>query len=170
MKKIHLPTLVASACLAASLCLAPALAQQPSQPEAAILNAAKAQKQPLLDTLKEFVSIETGSRDIEGINRATELLSSKMKALGAQVEFIEPQEATTYRMFDTPDKIGRMVRATFKGTGSKRILLIAHMDTVYPKGMIEKQPFRIDGNLAYGLGISDDKQGVAMVVDRKSVV
>ena len=164
MKKIHLPTLVASACLAASFCLAPALAQQPTQPEAAILNAAKAQKQPLLDTLKEFVSIETGSRDIEGINRATELLASKMKALGAQVEFIEPHEATTYRMFDTPDKIGRMVRATFKGTGTKRILLIAHMDTVYIKGMIEKQPFRIDGNLTYGLGISDDKQGVAMVV------
>ena len=69
MKKIHLPTLVASACLAASLCLAPALARQPSQPEAAILNAAKAQKQPLLDTLKEFVSIETGSRDIRSEER-----------------------------------------------------------------------------------------------------
>ena len=80
MKKVHLPTLIASVCLAASFCLAPALAQQPTQPEAAILNAAKAQKQPLLDTLKEFVSIETGSRDIEGINRATELLASKMKA------------------------------------------------------------------------------------------
>ena len=164
MKKIHSPTLVASAYLAVSICLTPAFAQQPGQPDATILTAAKAQKQPLLDTLKEFVSIETGSRDIEGINRATELLASKMKTLGAQVEFIEPQDGTTYRMFDTPDKIGRMVRATFKGTGTKRILLIAHMDTVYIKGMLEKQPFRIDGNLAYGLGISDDKQGVAMVV------
>jgi glutamate carboxypeptidase len=57
-----------------------------------------------------------------------------------------------------------MVRATFKGTGSKRILLIAHMDTVYLKGMLEKQPFRIEGNKAYGLGIADDKQGVAMVM------
>ena len=156
MKKIHFSNLAASACLVASICLTPASAQQPSQPEAAILNAAKAQKQPLLDTLKEFVSIETGSRDIEGINRATELLASKMTALGAQVEYIEPQEATTYRMFDTTDKIGRMVRATFKGTGTQRILLIAHIDTVYLKGMLEKQPFRIDGNLAYCLGISDD--------------
>ena len=155
---------MASFVLAGGFCLTPALAQQPTQLDTAVLNAAKAQKQPLLDSLKEFVSIETGSRDIEGITRATELLASKMKGLGAQVEFIEPQDATTYRMFDTPEKIGRMVRATFKGSGTKRILLIAHMDTVYIKGMIEKQPFRIDGNLAYGLGISDDKQGVAMVV------
>lgn len=78
--------------------------------------------------------------------------------------FIEPTEATTYRMADTPPKIGRMVHATFKGSGSKRILLIAHMDTVYLKGMLAKQPFRVDGNKAYGLGIADDKQGVAMVV------
>ena len=118
----------------------------------------------MLASLKEFVDIETGSRDHEGITQATELLGSKLRALGGQVQFIEPLEATNYRMMDTPDKIGRMVKATFTGTGSKRIMLIAHIDTVYPKGMAAKQPFRIEGDKAYGLGISDDKQGVAMVV------
>lgn len=63
-----------------------------------------------------------------------------------------------------------MVRGTFKGTGSKRILLIAHVDTVYLKGMLEKQSFRIDGNRAYGLGIADDKQGVAMVLHLASLL
>jgi glutamate carboxypeptidase len=130
----------------------------------AVQSAAAAQKQPLLDSIREFVNIETGSRDHEGITQATELLGNKLRALGGQVQFIEPQEATTYQMMDTPEKIGRMVKATFKGTGTKRILLIAHIDTVYPKGMAAKQPFRIDADKAYGLGISDDKQGVAMVV------
>ena len=141
-----------------------AQAQVVTLPNAAVQSAAAAQKQPLLDSLREFVNIETGSRDHEGIAQATELLGNKLRALGGQVQFIEPQEASTYRMMDTPEKIGRMVKATFKGTGSKRILLIAHIDTVYPKGMAAKQPFRIDGDKAYGLGISDDKQGVAMVV------
>lgn len=141
-----------------------AQAQVATSANAAVQSAAAAQKQPLLDSLREFVNIETGSRDHEGITQATELLGSKLRALGGQVEFLEPQEATTYRMMDTPEKIGRMVKATFKGTGNKRILLIAHIDTVYPKGMAAKQPFRIDGDKAYGLGISDDKQGVAMVV------
>ena len=139
-------------------------AQLAPSPNAAVQSAAAAQKQPLLDSLREFVNIETGSRDHEGITQATELLGNKLRALGGQIEFIEPLEATNYRMMDTPDKIGRMVKATFKGTGTKRILLIAHIDTVYPKGMAAKQPFRIDGDKAYGLGISDDKQGVAMIV------
>ncbi|MBA2675954.1 M20/M25/M40 family metallo-hydrolase [Ramlibacter sp.] len=151
---------LASAALLAGL--AGPVAAQTTDP--AVQRAAVAQKQPLLDTLKEFVSIETGSRDMEGITQATELLAAKLRALGGSVEFIEPQEATTYRMADTPEKVGRMVRATFRGTGTKKILLIAHMDTVYLKGMLARQPFRIDGNKAYGLGISDDKQGVAMVV------
>ena len=42
--------------------------------------------------------------------------------------------------------------------------MIAHMDTVYLKGMLAKQPFRIDGDRAYGLGISDDKQGIALIL------
>ena len=67
-------------------------------------------------------------------------------------------------MEDTPDTIGKMVRATFAGTGTKKILLIAHMDTVYPRGMLAKQPFRIDGDRAYGLGIADDKQGIAVIM------
>ncbi|NML48127.1 M20/M25/M40 family metallo-hydrolase [Ramlibacter sp. G-1-2-2] len=139
-------------------------AAQANGPDAAVQQAAAAQKQPLLDTLKDLVGIETGSRDYEGLTRSAELIAAKLRALGGQVEVIEPQEATTYRMADTPPKIGRMVRATFQGTGSKRILLLAHMDTVYLKGMLAKQPFRIDGNRAYGLGIADEKQGVALAL------
>jgi glutamate carboxypeptidase len=38
------------------------------------------------------------------------------------------------------------------------------MDTVYHKGMAEKQPFRVEGNKAYGLAIADDKQGIAVIL------
>ena len=68
-----------------------------------------------------------------------------------------PASPEVYRMEDTPEKIGKMVKATFTGTGSKKIMLIAHMDTVYQVGMGAKQPFRIDGDKAYGLGIADDR-------------
>jgi glutamate carboxypeptidase len=67
-------------------------------------------------------------------------------------------------MDDTPAKTGSMVQAVWKGTGTKKILLIAHMDTVYLRGMLKDQPFRIQGDRAYGLGIADDKQGVALIV------
>ncbi|RIX77208.1 M20/M25/M40 family metallo-hydrolase [Acidovorax cavernicola] len=131
-------------------------------PDQRIAELAAAQKQPLLDTLKELVSIESGSRDIEGLEKISDLIAAKFKALGGEVELIDPS-AGAYRMEDTPEKIGRVVRATFKGTGTKKIMLIAHMDTVYTVGMLNKQPFRIDGDKAYGLGIADDKQGVAVI-------
>ena len=69
-----------------------------------------------------------------------------------------------YRMEDTPPKIGQAVRATFRGTGQKKVLMIAHMDTVYQTGQLAKQPFRVDGDRAYGLAIADDKQGIAVIL------
>jgi len=36
--------------------------------------------------------------------------------------------------------------ARFRGRGTKRILLLAHMDTVYQRGMLAQQPFRVDGD------------------------
>lgn len=134
-----------------------------SEPNTALLSLIEKEKTPYLETLKGLVSIESGSRDREGLDQISALIFEKLRNLGGQVEFIEPGEGL-YKMYDTPDRPGRMVKAQFKGTGSKKILLIAHMDTVYLKGMLAKQPFRIDDDRAYGLGISDDKQGIALIL------
>lgn len=56
------------------------------------------------------------------------------------------------------------MQAVFKGGGRAKIMLIAHMDTVYLEGMLKDQPFRIDGDKAFGLGIADDKQGIAVIL------
>ncbi len=138
-------------------------------PDQAVLAHANQQQQPLLTTLKELCNIESGSGDREGLDRISQLIHDRLKGLGGEVEFIEPG-ADAYRMHDTPAKIGRMVKATFKGTGDKKILLIAHMDTVYLKGMLANQPFRIDGNRAYGLGIGDDKAGIAVILHTLTIL
>jgi glutamate carboxypeptidase len=133
------------------------------QPVEPILSLAKKEKPEMIETMKQLVSIESGSKDREGLDRLSALVAERLKSLGGSVEFVEPG-SDAYKMFDTPEKIGRMVLARFQGSGTKKILLIAHMDTVYLKGMIAHQPFRIDGDKAYGLGISDDKQGVALIL------
>jgi glutamate carboxypeptidase len=137
------------------------VAAAPLEPAAAL--AAK-EKAPFLDTLQELVAIESGSGDRDGLDRISALIAARLKALGGEVEFIEPDPADVYRMVDTPKQIGRMVHARFAGTGTRKIMLIAHMDTVYLRGMGAQQPFRLDGNRAYGLGISDDKQGIALIL------
>jgi len=108
-------------------------------PQEPIFSVVEKEQKPFLNTLKELVSIESGSRDREGLDKISQVIFNRLKALGGQVEFIEPG-ANMYRMHDTPDRPGRMVKAEFKGSGTKKILLIAHMDTVYLKGMLASLP------------------------------
>jgi glutamate carboxypeptidase len=133
-----------------------------------ILSLAKKEKPALLETLKTLVSIESGSRDDEGLAKLAGVIAERLKELGGQVELVEPSDV--YKMEDTPEKIGKMVRASFTGTGTRKILLIAHMDTVYPRGMLVQQPFRIEGDRAYGLGIADDKQGIAVIIHTLAIL
>ena len=125
---------------------------------------AQKEKPLLIETLKELVAIESGSRELEELNKIAKVIASRLQALGGKVELIEPVENDTVRLSDTPERIGKMVKATFTGTGTKKIMLMAHMDTVYPRGMVTQQPFRIDGDRAYGLGIADNRHGIAVIL------
>jgi glutamate carboxypeptidase len=157
---LRFPRLILAALLAPAIALA--------QPLSPVLERARAEKAPLLETLRELTSIESGSRDYEGLEKVGAVVAARLKALGAEVQMVEPAEI--YRMEDTPEKIGRAVRGTFRGKGTKKVLLIAHMDTVYAKGMGAQQPFRVDGDRAYGLGIADDKQGVAVILHALAIL
>lgn len=148
--------------LIASLWLACAATVVRAEPVADVHALAQKEQQPLLDTLRDLVGIESGSKDFEGLNLIAGRVADQLRQLGGTVEILQPTDI--YRLDDTPEKIGPAVHAVFKGTGAKKIMLIAHMDTVYLKGMLKDQPFRIDGDKAYGLGIADDKQGVALIL------
>jgi len=157
-------SLLSTLFVALSAFVATPVLAQPNNAVAAITQLAATEQPKLLDTLKALVNIETGSTHRDGLDTAAEFIGGRLKALGGEVEIVEAPAADVYQLEGLPDRVGRAVRATFRGTGSKRILLIAHMDTVYLVGMLSKQPFRIDGDRAFGLGISDDKQGVATII------
>ena len=55
-----------------------------AQPVEPVLAQARSQKAPLLDTLKELVSIESGSRDLEGLERLAQLIAGRLKSLGGE--------------------------------------------------------------------------------------
>ena len=133
-----------------------------AQVDESALTQVQRQRAPLIDTMRELVSIESGSRDFNGLSRIAEVIAGRLRMLGGDVDLVAP--ADIYPMQDTPAQIGQTVVARFRGTGTRRILLLAHMDTVYLKGMLAEQPFRLEGNRAYGLGIADDKHGVALVL------
>ena len=155
-----------------ALCAAAALPQfataQTMSPQALQAKATE-QVQPLLESLKSLVAIESGSRDVEGLAQMSEWLAKRLQASGMTVQVL-PTQAPAFHPQLKGAKLGAMVYATRAGTGKRRVLLIAHMDTVYQRGMGAKQPFRIDGDKAYGLGISDDKGGVAVILHTLDVL
>lgn len=127
-----------------------------------IKQAAEQQQTGYLKTLESLVNIESGSRDLEGLNQMAKLVAARLKQTGAEVSILSANDI--YRMDDTPEQVGPMLKAVLKGQGKGKIMLIAHMDTVYQKGQLKDQPFKIVGDKVFGLGILDDKQGVAAII------
>ena len=120
----------------------------------ALLSAAMSEQSAVLKTLERLVNIETGTGNEEGMAAMALLLEAELRALGATVTRHKAQAGVV-----GDNLVGRLT-----GTGQRRILLMAHMDTVYPKGTLAKAPFRVDGNRAFGPGIADDKSGIAVIL------
>ncbi len=145
-----------------ALCASCALEVQ-SAPRQDVLDRVQKEKPAVIETLREIVGIDSGSRDKPGLDKLAALIGSRLEALGAKVERASGT-AEVVALEDTPKEIGDIVIGHLTGKGTRDILLLAHMDTVYPPGTVAKMPFRIDGNLAYGPGIADDKAGVALIL------
>lgn len=132
----------------------PAAAAPVRSPDSALMAAAQADKGATVKTLERLVDIETGTGNAEGMAAMADLLEAELRALGATVTRHQPDAGVA----------GQNLVGRIQGKGTKRILLMAHMDTVYAKGTLAKAPFRIEGTRAYGPGIADDKGGVAIIL------
>lgn len=109
----------------------------------------------LLKTLEELVAIESGSRDLEGLAKIQAAIGKKLDKLVIPYQVVQGGGNT---------KTGAMILAKIKGSGTAKIAMIAHMDTVYQKGDSQKQPFRVADGKAYGLGIQDNRAGIAVIL------
>ena len=123
-------------------------------PDAGLLAAANGAQPALIETLKSLVMIETGSADVDGLARMANLLDARLKALGFKTE---RRKASSGAGAD-------IMIGTMTGRGKKKIMLQGHMDTVYQAGILQTQPYKLDGNKLYGPGIADDKGGLAVIL------
>ena len=118
-----------------------------------LLAAARAAQPGVIDSLREMVLIESGSQDGPGLTAMADYVDGRLRALGARTERLRAGAGP-----------GEMVKGVFTGSGKRHFMLIAHMDTVYGKGILASEPFRQDGNRLYGPGIADDKGGIAVIL------
>jgi glutamate carboxypeptidase len=120
----------------------------------ALLSAATAEQPAVVKTLERLVNIETGTGTADGLAAMSDLLEAELKSLGLAVS----------RSKAVGTVVGDNIVGRMDGKGGKRLMLMAHMDTVYVKGTLAKAAFRIDGNRAFGPGIADDKGGIAVIL------
>ncbi len=120
----------------------------------AVYHAVEANRAGALDLLKSIVDVDSGSGDVAGGRRVEEILEAQLKASGAVVHY-EPAEAANF----PPNLV-----AVFQGKGKTKILIIAHIDTVFGPGTVAQRPFRIEGDHALGPGVGDEKGGVINAV------
>lgn len=106
----------------------------------------------VLETLRALTAVDSGSGQAAGLLAVVEQIERFVRPLGGEVQRVTPAAGVA----------GPNLVITFKGTGKRRIMLMAHMDTVYPAGTAAARPFRREGNRAIAPGIADDKGGIAM--------
>ncbi|HXG63807.1 MAG TPA: M20 family metallopeptidase [Blastocatellia bacterium] len=111
-------------------------------------------QQEIVEFIRWLVEQESMSREAEATAAIAENLGDRLARFGAAVE-----------LFRHP-KFGATLRARF-GNGAaeeKQLLVVGHLDTVWPLGTLSLRPFRIEDGRAYGPGIFDMKAGVTLAV------
>jgi glutamate carboxypeptidase len=107
-------------------------------------------REAAIDLLERTVNIPSHTMNQEGVKRLGGLYATEMRALGFETRWIDQDEV---------DRAGHFV-AERHGTTGKRLLLIGHLDTV-----LQDEPFRREGQKAYGSGTSDMKAGNLIAIE-----
>ncbi|TWC61113.1 glutamate carboxypeptidase [Pseudomonas sp. SJZ103] len=135
--------------LAATLALSFALPAYSAEPHKQIQADAEQYKAPALQLLERLVNIDSGSGYGPGLTQVSDIAVDELKQLGFTIERVPDAAANSSHVI-----------ATLKGNGKAKILLMAHMDTVFKEGSAAERPFHIKDGRAYGPGVMDDKGGI----------
>jgi glutamate carboxypeptidase len=105
------------------------------------------------DLLRRLVEIESWSSDKAGVDRAGAFFQRELERVGMQVERY-PQEA-----------FGDQLVARRSHGGKGRVLLLGHLDTVWPTGTLSEWPYTVSADgLARGPGVGDMKGGLIVAL------
>lgn len=104
-----------------------------------------------LSRLEHYVNLDTPSGGKEALDAQGAELREKFLAAGAVVT--------------THERPGGNLLECSVGSGPRKILLLGHMDTVFPVGTVAKHPYTREGNILRGPGVLDMKSGVLMILE-----
>jgi len=131
-------------------------------PMRGLLAGARRKQSGLLDLCKRLVRAESPSDDKDGVDACVALVEAHARALGGRVKRHRQRQAGDVLEVHFGPGLAKAVTGSAKRPG--QILLLGHLDTVWPPGTLKTMPCRVGEGRLWGPGALDMKAGVAMAL------
>lgn len=107
----------------------------------------------MLQLIQRMVEIESPSDSKAAVDQLGEFLVQQFEKEGGRVKI---HQAAEY---------GNHLQIEFAGrSDQKPLMLLGHLDTVWPLGTLKKMPFHVEDGRAFGPGVLDMKASIAMAI------
>jgi glutamate carboxypeptidase len=110
-------------------------------------------KDAIAETIRQLVEIESPSDNKQAVDRLGALLAGRFEGLGGHAKFHRTQNFGDHLQIDFATE-----------RSGKPVLLLGHLDTVYPLGSLATMPCRVADGRISGPGALDMKSGVALIM------
>ncbi len=138
----------------ALVALAPSAQAKLSAPETRMVATVDAEYERSVDLLEKLVNQNSGTMNFSGVKSVGEMMRAELEPLGFKVEWLDMAKA---------GRSGHLVARKAGKKDAKKLLLIAHLDTVFELDS-PFQSFVRNGVEAVGPGAGDDKGGMVVIV------
>ncbi|MCB6202707.1 M20 family metallopeptidase [Extibacter muris] len=110
------------------------------------------QRDAMLSLLEKMANTDSGSYTTDGVLKVAGFISDVLLPLGFDVQMLPSSKYAPHLL------------ARRKGSGSKKLMFLGHMDTVFDEGTAKRRPFCIEGGKAYGPGVCDMQAGIVCLL------
>jgi glutamate carboxypeptidase len=117
----------------------------------------EARQEQIVQTIREFVEIESPSDNKPAADRMGAFLAGSFEAIGGRAQVHHSDDFADSVQIDFPGPDPALKKA-------RPVLLLGHFDTVYPLGTLATMPCHVAGDRMHGPGVLDMKSGIALML------
>ncbi len=114
----------------------------------------KSRQGEMVSLLKDLVQRESPSSDKKAVDACSSYLAEKFKKIGAKITRFPQKKIGDFHLIEFPAKPDKRREG--------QILVLTHIDTVWPVGKIHHMPFYVAGDKVFGPGALDMKAGLVL--------